>query len=162
RNRSFESLVAYTFAQTGIDTGNNPSRAWAETLSGNYFDALGIQPYLGRVFHASDEHGPNSAPYIVLSYDYWRNHFSGDRGVVGRVVTLNKHPFTVIRVTPPDFHGTLPFFYPEFYVPMGNHQQVDGSDYSANRGSRAVFMTMGHLNPGVTPDQAAAALNTIG
>src|SRR5215471_8903797 len=88
RNRSFESLVAYTFAQTGIDTGNNPSRAWAETLSGNYFDALGIQPYLGRVFHASDEHGPNSAPYIVLSYDYWRNRFSGDSGVVGRVVRL--------------------------------------------------------------------------
>src|SRR5262249_32273240 len=63
---------------------------------------------------------------------------------------------------PLDFHGTLLFFYPDFYVPMVNHQQVDGSDYLANRGSRAVFMTMGHLKPGVTPDQAAADLNAIG
>jgi len=70
RNRSFDGLIAYNIAQTGLDTGKNASLAWAFQVSGNYFDALGIQPYLGRLIHASDEHGPNSAPYIVLSYAY--------------------------------------------------------------------------------------------
>ena len=77
-----------------------------------------IQPYLGRFFHASDEHGPNSAPYIVLSYAYWHTHFQDDRGVVGRVVQVNKHPFTILGVAPPEFHGTLVFFDPDFFVPI--------------------------------------------
>lgn len=51
-----------------MDTGENPPRAWIYAVTGNYFDVLGIQPYLGRVFHGSDEHGPNSAPYIVLTH----------------------------------------------------------------------------------------------
>jgi hypothetical protein len=76
-------------------------------VTGNYFDALSIQPYLGRFFHAVDEHGPNSAPYIVLTYAYWHSHFQEDRSVVGRVVQLNKHPFTVLGVAPPEFRGTL-------------------------------------------------------
>src|ERR1700675_4708843 len=70
RNRSFDGLAAYNIDQVALDAGKNPSRAWAFEVSGNYFDALGIQPYLGRVIHASDEHGANSAPYIVLTYAY--------------------------------------------------------------------------------------------
>ncbi|HXM21164.1 MAG TPA: ABC transporter permease [Terriglobales bacterium] len=93
RNRSFDSLVAYNITEAGIDTGKNPSRAWVEEASGNYFDALGLQPYLGRFFHASDEHGPNSAPYTVLTYAFWHTHFQDDRGVVGRVVQVDRHPY---------------------------------------------------------------------
>src|ERR1700731_4630921 len=100
RNRSFDGLAAYNIDQAGLDTGKNPSRAWAYQVTGNYFDVLGIQPYLGRFFHASDEHGPNSAPYIVLTYAYWHTHFQDDRGVVGRIVQLNKHPFTILGVAP--------------------------------------------------------------
>ena len=107
RNRSFDGLAAYNISQAALDTGKNPSRAWAFEVSGNYFEALGIQPYLGRVIHASDEHGANSAPYIVLTYAYWHSHFQGDLSVVGRVLQLNRHPFTVIGVTPPSFRGTV-------------------------------------------------------
>ena len=114
RNRSFEDLAAYDISQAGLDTGKDPSHVWGYEASGNYFDALGIQPYLGRFFHASDEHGPNSAPYIVLTYAYWHSHFQDDRGVVGRVVRLNKHPFTILGVAPPEFHGTVLFFAPGF------------------------------------------------
>ena len=67
RNRSFDGLAAYTISQAGIDTGKDPSHAWLYQVSGNYFDVLGIHPYMGRLIHSSDEHGPNSAPYIVLS-----------------------------------------------------------------------------------------------
>src|SRR6202453_1004081 len=161
RNRSFESLVAYDVTEAGLDTGSDPSRTWVEEASGNYFDALGLQPYLGRFFHGSDEHGPNSAPYVVLTYDFWRSHFQGDPGVGGRVVRLNKYPFTIIGVAPPDFHGTLMFFNPDYFVPIVNHPQFDENDMNA-RGDRWVFMTLGHLKAGVTPAQAIADLNSVG
>ena len=161
RNHSFDGLVAYNIAEAGLNTGGSPSRVWIEEASGNYFDALGLQPYLGHFFYASDEHGPNSAPYIVLSYAFWHAHFQDDRAVVGRVVQVNKHPFTIIGVAPPEFHGALLFFNPAFFVPLVNHEQIDANDLSA-RGNRWVFMVMGHLKVGVTPVQAMADLNSIG
>ena len=75
RNRTFEDLAAFSVAQVGLDTGDNPTRAWAESVTGNYFDALRIQPHMGRFFHASDEHGPNSVPDVVLGHSYWHTHF---------------------------------------------------------------------------------------
>jgi predicted permease len=161
RNHSFESLVAYDITLVGLDAGKNPSRAWIEGASGNYFDALGLQPYLGRLFHSSDEHGPNSAPYIVLTYAFWHSHFHDDRSIVGRVVKLNKHPFTIIGVAPPEFHGTLSFFHPDLFVPIVNHPMLGEEDLNA-RGNRWVFMALGHLKPGVSPTQAIADLNSIG
>jgi predicted permease len=162
RNRSFDGLAAYNISQAGLDTGENPSRAWVVEVSGNYFDVLGIQPYLGRFFHGSDEHGPNSAPYIVLTNAYWHSHFQDDRGVVGRTVQLNKHPFTVVGVAPPEFHGTLSIFSPDFFVPIVNQEQVDGENLLNDRRNRWVISAMGHLKAGVTPAQAIADLNSIG
>ena len=162
RNRSFDALIANTFAPVGLYTGEIPSRAWVYEVSGNYFDALAIQPYLGRFFHASDEHGPSSAPYIVLTYAYWHTHFQDDRGVVGRTVQLNKYPFTIVGVAPPEFQGTVLFFAPDFFVPIVNAEQIEGSNFFNARATRWVFMTIGHLRAGVTPEQAVADLNSIG
>ncbi|HEY1338882.1 MAG TPA: ABC transporter permease, partial [Bryobacteraceae bacterium] len=160
RNRSFDGLAAFAFSEVGVDTGaGEPTSSWIETLSTNYFDVLRVQPRLGRFFHASDEHGPNSAPYIVLSYGYWHTRFHDDPGAIGRVVRLNKRPFTIVGVAPPEFHGTLLFFYPDFYVPMVN---LETADHLNARGNRWVFMAMGHLKPRVTPAQGAADLNSIG
>jgi MacB-like periplasmic core domain len=113
RNRSFDDVAAWAISQAGLDTGKDPSKVpskvWAYETSGNYFDVLQVHPYLGRFFHASDEHGPNSAPFVVLSYAYWHSHFQDDRGVVGRVVRINRHPTTILGVTPPGFQGTVLF-----------------------------------------------------
>jgi hypothetical protein len=162
RNRSFDGLAAYNVTPVGLDTGNNPSGAWILEVTGNYFDVLGIQPYLGHFFHGSDEHGPNSAPYIVLTYAYWHSHFQDDRGVVGRVVQLNKHPFTIVGVAPPEFRGTIMFVFPDFWVPLVNQEQVEGSYVLDARGNRGLLMVLGHLKSGVTPAQAVSDLNTIG
>jgi predicted permease len=162
RNRSFDDLAAYNVAPVGLDTGNNPTSAWILETTGNYFDALGIQPYLGRFFHAADEHGPNSAPYIVLTYAFWHTHFQDDRGVVGRIVQLNKHPFTILGVAPAEFRGTLSFVFPDFWVPLVNQEQVEGVNALNARGNRGILMVLGHLKAGATPAQAVADLNSIG
>ncbi len=162
RNRTFEALAASNFSVAGLDTGQGPSRVWGSQTSGNYFDVLAIRPYLGRFYHASDEHGPNSAPYIVLSYAYWHTHFQDDRGVVGRTVLLNKHQFTILGVAPAEFHGTFVAFAPNFFVPIVNQEQVDGQNLLNARGNRWVGEMIGHLKAGVVPAQAIADLNSIG
>jgi predicted permease len=161
RNRTFESLFTYDImGPVGVDAGGNPSTAWPYAASGNYFDALGIQPYLGRFFHASDERGMKSAPYIVLSYEYWHGHFADDAGVVGRTVEINKHPLTIIGVAPPTFRGTELFFAPAMWIPMVEEPLVRSAD-TLNRGNHSEFV-VGRLKPGVTAAQAAADLNSVG
>jgi predicted permease len=158
RNRSFDSLIAYNITRAALDTGKNPSPAWVYEVTGNYFDALGIQPYLGRLIHPSDEHAPD----IVLTYAYWHTHFQDDPGVVGRVLHLNKHPFTVVGVTPPGFRGTVLIFSPDFFVPIVNQEQDDAANLLNARGNRWIGEALGHLKAGVTPAQAVADLNSIG
>jgi len=162
RNHSFDALAAYSITQVAMNASDGPSLIWGMEASSNYFDALRIQPYLGRFFHGADEHGPNSAPYIVLSYAYWHRHFHDDRGAVGRIVQLNQHPFTILGVAPPEFRGTVVFVSPNFFVPMVNHEQISGDNDLNDRASRWVFMVVGHLKPGVTLAAATADLNSIG
>jgi len=162
RNRTFEALTAYILIPVGMDTGRNPSQAWGYEVAGNYFDAMGVQPFLGRFFNVADEHGPNSAPYLVLSWSYWHSHFQDDRGVVGRVVQVNKHPFTILGVAPPAFNGTLLFFFPDFWAPMVQEEQLQGRSVLNDRGRRTIFMVLGHLKAGVTQAQAIADLDSVG
>jgi predicted permease len=162
RNRSFEDLAAYSITEVGLDTGESATPAWGYEVTGNYFDALKIQPFLGRFFHSADEHGAGSAPYIVLTYAYWHNHFQNDRGVVGRKVLVNKHPFTILGVTPPEFHGTLLFFNPDVFVPIVNHEVAEGKNELNIRSKHWIFTVMGHLKAGVTPARAIADLDSVG
>ena len=161
-NRSFDSLISYCIqGPVGLDTGSgNPAVVWPYPISGNYFDSLGIHPYLGRFIHASDERGKNSVPYIVLSYDFWRTQFNGDRNVVGRAVRLDKHPFTIVGVAPSGFRGTELFFAPDFFLPLVDIPEIFGWDAINERGSHFTWV-IGHLKPGVTPAAATSDLNTI-
>ena len=160
RNRSFDGVIAYAFSRVGLHTRGEASTAWLYEASGNYFDVLEIRPYLGRFFHASDEHGPNSSPYLVLSYAYWMSHFQGDRDLIGRRVELNKHPFTVLGVAPPNFRGTELYFTPDFWVPLVNEEQVGGGNDLNARGGRGLSL-VGRLKPGVSTAQADGDLNSI-
>jgi predicted permease len=160
RNHSLDAVIAYAFSRVGINTGGKASTAWLYETSGNYFDVLGIRPYVGRFFHPSDEHGANSSPYLVLSYAYWISHFQGDRGVVGRRVEVNKHPFTILGVAPPKFRGVELFWTPDFWVPLVNQEQVGGGNDLDGRGVRGLSV-VGRLKAGVTKAQAEADLGSV-
>jgi predicted permease len=161
RNRTFSGLAAYDTTRVAITTGTTTTRNFGYLASGNYFDMLRVQPALGRLFHLSDEHGINSAPYIVLSYDFWHTRFDGDPNIVGKKVDLNQQPFTVIGVAAKQFHGTEIFFWPDFWIPMVNAPQIGFSrHYLENRNTHNPWI-LGRLKPGVTPQQATDDLSTI-
>jgi predicted permease len=160
RNNAFSDMAAYRIYQVGLSAGGSAQRAWAYQASGNYFDMLDVQPQVGRFFHASDEHGPNSAPYVVLSDGFWRTRFNADPRVVGMTVDLNKHPFTIIGVAPKSFNGTEIFFWPDFWIPMVNEEQVQGYSYLTERSNHGLFV-IGTLKPGVTAALATENLNTV-
>ena len=160
RNHSFDGLIAYEISTAGLDSDGKPSAIWLYTASGNYFDVLGVRPYLGRFFHSSDEHGPNSAPYLVLSYAYWKSHFQGDPAVVGRVVRVNKYNFTILGVAPEGFRGTELFYSPDLWAPIVNQEQIEGSSNLDSRTNRGRWV-LGPLKRGGTPEQATTDLNSI-
>ncbi len=157
RNKSFDGLALYGIDKVGLDTNGTPSPAWIYEASANYFDALKVQPYLGRFFHAADDRGVNSAPYMVLSYAFWTNHFHGDTGIVGRAVRVNDAAYTILGVAPEGFRGTEVFYAPDFWVPIVNTESADTLKGRGNRG----FWIVGHLRPGVTVAQATEDLNSV-
>jgi predicted permease len=162
RNKSFEDLAAFNFTLgTAIDTGKDPRAATGFATTGNYFTVLGVHPFLGRLYTAADEHGLGGAPFLVLSHGYWHSRFGDDRGVIGRVVNVNKHPFTIIGVTPPEFGGTVMFVSPDFYMPIVEQEVIGGNSMTDRATSQTLFETVGHLKPGVTPAQAEVDVNAV-
>jgi predicted permease len=161
RSSSFSDMLAINgYSQAELrGRGNLLMEASGEEVSANYFDMLGVHPAVGQFFHAAEDHGPGSAPYVVLSNDLWRNAFHGDHGTVGTTVEMNLHPFTVVGVAPEQFHGTEKFRWPDYWIPMANEAQLSGYDYLEDRASR--LTVIGRVKPGVTAQQATENLNAI-
>ncbi len=157
RNTTFSELAAINaYSRAGLRSGNTTLSVAGDWVSGNYFDLLGVQPELGRFFHAADEHGPGSAPYVVLSDTLWRKMFHADPGILGTTVEFSQHPYTVIGVATPQFHGTEKFVWPDYWIPMVN----EDTDTQYDRASVSVTV-IGRIKPGVTPEQATEDLNGI-
>lgn len=163
RNRSFQGLAAFNLTEAGVNSGTQAAEVWLTEVTGNYFDVLGIHPLLGRLLHASDEHGVNGVPGVVLSYAYWHSRFRNDPGVIGRTLLLDRHPFTIIGVTPRGFRGTIMFFRSQLFVPLLDAPQFEGvNQFQARAKPWLFFGAMGHLKPGVSRAAAVADLNAIG
>jgi predicted permease len=157
RNCTFSDMAAFNgYSRARLGWGHAVTGVSGYAVTGNYFELLGVQPEVGRFFQATDEHGPNSAPYVVLSSDLWRRAFNADPGVVGTTVRLDKDPFTVVGVAPAQFHGTEQFVWPDYWIPIVNW----GEDFLHTRTSASVTV-LGRLKPGVTPQQATEDLNAI-
>jgi predicted permease len=161
RNTTFSGMAGiYGYSHAALRWQKAVVSVSGDEVTGNYFDLLGVEAQAGRFFHPADEHGPDSAPYVVLSDALWRSAFQGDWGVIGTTVELNKHPFTVVGVAPARFHGTERFEWPDYWIPMVNDGQVAGSD-DLHRRTSIIVTVIGRLKPGVTPEQATENLNAI-
>jgi len=158
RNTTFTGIAAFDgYAYARLSWGNSTKSVRGYAVTGNYFDLLGVQPEVGRFIKVSDDHGPKSAPYLVLSDHLWRSAFNADPGVVGTTVLLDKDPFTVIGVAPAQFHGTERFDWPDYFIPVVNFFEAD---FFHNRTTNWLTV-IGRLKPGVTSEQATRNLNAI-
>jgi len=160
RNTAFSDMTSYRLSDVGLNTGGKAQRSWMLEVSCNYFDMLGVQPELGRLFHPSDDHGPNSAPFVVISDSLWRTRLNADPRAIGATVELNKHRFTVVGVAPKNFHGTELFFWPDLWLPAINQEQIDGFSYLSKRYNHGTLV-IGEVKPGVTAAQATGDLNAV-
>ena len=159
QNEVFTGLAAFTFAQVNWANGNASEQVLVQVVSGNYFPVLGTQPALGRAFLPEEDVKPT--PVIVLSHGFWERNFPQDQTLVGRTITLNRTPFTVIGIAPKGFSGTFLGANPAGWVPMSMHDVVQPNfDWYEQR--RGLFLfAFGRLKPGVSLEQATSNLKAI-
>jgi MacB-like periplasmic core domain len=161
---SFEGLAASQLAvfSLGADRhGERAERLFGAVVSGNYFSVLGVTAAQGRTFATDEDSVPGAAPVAVLSDSLWRGRFAGDPLMIGRSISLNGHPITVIGIAPPEFQGTTVGIATALWVPMSMEPQLlAGRSRLELRGIRWVH-GLARLKPGVPTDQAEAELRTI-
>lgn len=160
-NSVFSGLIATYWTQTGIVWHNQPELADTELVSGNYFDVLGVQPALGRLFVAADDVAQEANPLVVLSFNYWQRRFAADPGVLNQSVSINGHPFTIIGVTPPGFHSVAAGDKPAIFVPMMMKPEITpGWNELEDRRSKWLNI-VGRLKSGLSPKQAQAGIDPL-
>ncbi len=158
RNQTFAGLIGYRIAPMELETDRGAERIWGYLATGNYFEVLGVQPALGRFFNQNDDLHPGASPYAVLSYGAWRSRFGADPAIVGKTIRLNRLPYRVMGVAPPDFHGTELFYWPEVWVPMMMQPRIESNSWLDDRNTRNTWV-VGRLKANVSPPQAEADLN---
>jgi len=129
--------------------------------SGDYFDALRVPPMLGRSFTAEDDRrsgGPNG-PVAVISYSLWAQRFGGSPDVIGKTQTIDRVPFTIIGVMPPDFSGTDVGSRSDVILPIGTEPLMRGRDSLLDRASW--LLVMARLKDGQTVESAEQALRGV-
>src|SRR5215469_14768759 len=160
RVSAFSGMSVFRIARISVIAGNRAQPVWGYETGGNYFDVLGVQPVVGRFFHASDEHGIDNNPYAVLSYSCWHTWFAGDPAIAGKTILVNQRPYTVLGVAPQGFNGTERFIWPDVWVPIQNEPEIEGYNWIESRNSGNGWV-IGRLKPGVTERQANADLDSV-
>jgi predicted permease len=137
----------------------------AQTLfvTGNFFQMLGIRPYLGRLILPSEGNTPGGDPVIVLSYRYWKRRFHGDPNVVNRPALINGHPVTIVGVGPKGFLGLTPIIEMEAYLPLGMMTvEAGGNRNFVTDPATRDLTVVARLSPGVTSKGANSSLAVLG
>jgi putative ABC transport system permease protein len=136
-------------------------RAPGSLVSANYFDALGVRPFLGRGFEPGEDVGRNAHPVVVISYQFWQRHFGGSPSAVGQAIRLNGTLHTVVGVAPEGFYGTFVGYQFQFWVPASMQAVFDPGGYKLeDRGARWIEGFV-RLKPGVGRTQAQDELSAI-
>jgi len=162
-NEVFTEIFAHYGTPVSMNNSNDKGELiWGELVSGNYFTGLDIVPTAGRMLNPDDDRAEGAHPVTVLSETFWRARFASDPNIIGRDIRLNGNDFTVVGVAVKGFSGTrFAGFIPDVWVPMAMHNQIvaDSAGWLENRGSQS-FNVNGRLKPGITIEQATAAMNT--
>jgi len=157
----FSDVFAYQFGLDGLSVDGKADRVMTNYVSGNYFSALGLKPALGRFILPSEGDVPGADPVMVLAYSYWQTRFGGDPGIVGRKVSVDGKPITIVGVAPQGFVGVYPILSVQGYLPMGMAIFAGNpSDFMTNRQIRNVPV-LARLRPGVSVQQAQAVLAVV-
>jgi predicted permease len=149
RTRSFDAVAAGTVATVDMTGADEPRRIEASVVSTHLFSMLGIRPLVGRLFTSDDERGA-SGRVVLLGERLWRTAFGGDRGVVGRAITLDREPYTVVGVLPasPAWNA-----WAQLHLPIGQALLAEPRDRR--------YRFVAHLAPGTTIDRANRDLEVL-
>jgi predicted permease len=158
RNEVFTGLLARFHVQVNVAGEGQSQLAEGELVSGNYFQVLGVRPFLGRVLTAQDETAPGANPVTVLTYGYWTRHFGSDPNILNKQLAVNGNSLTVVGVARPGFTGVQVGLIPDLFIPITMKAQMTPNwDGLADRNDHWVTM-LGRLKPGMSADKAQAGL----
>ncbi|HEV2422073.1 MAG TPA: ABC transporter permease [Candidatus Acidoferrales bacterium] len=152
-----------------VGINGEPTLANGQMITGEYFSGLGVTALLGRAITEADEN-PGAPRVAVISYAYWSRRFGRDRSIVGRNVTLNGIPFTVVGVMPPAFYGVQVGTSPDIWVPFDDKPNMRPWSTQPGGGTATSVYTarnwlciniIGRLKDGVTRAQAQSSLDTL-
>ncbi len=146
-----------------LSTEAASERIFMQLVTGNYFDVLGLRPAAGRFFLPDEDRTPGTHAVTVIGHGFWQRRLGGDPNVVGRTITLNRIPFTIVGVAPEAFKGVTTIFGPDLWLPAMMAPQMlprHFGDWLHERGAVA-FNTAGRLQPGISRQQAEARLKAI-
>jgi predicted permease len=158
-NTVFSAVAADMIDNFGVEANGSTRPIWGCEVSGQYFEVVGIQPFLGRLLNRIDDDHPGASDAAVLSFSTWKNVFSRDPNVVGKMVRINKHPYTVVGVTPEGFYGTEKMGSLDIFVPMANQALLGGDDWLEKREPHVYSIV--RIKDGVTMSQVQADLDAI-
>ena len=162
RAAAFSYVFCRRETPLSVSYGGETERIDGELVSGNFFQALGVGPALGRVFTPEeDDRTYKGHPVVVLSYAYWITRFAGDRGVLGRKILVNGYPMTIVGVSAASFNGLDPASSPQIRVPIQMKPiMTPGWDDIGDRRSQWVQI-FARLKPGFTLESAKASLQPL-
>jgi predicted permease len=163
RAEVFTGLAAYDVAQFKLGGVEQVEQVWGETVSGNYFEVLGVRPIKGRAFLPEEDQTPGTHPVAVISSGLWQRRFNSDPEIVGQTIILNNLTLTIIGIAPPEYTGWTRGLASEVWVPVMMKPQLEpkyGLPMLTHRGNRWLTLT-GRLKPGVTLEQARARFDLL-
>ncbi len=158
--RTLSGLIGYHDDYISITGSAKPERIYGALTTADYFEVLGVRPYLGRTLISTRANERAGAAIAVLSYSLWQNHFAGDPGIIGKTIQLNLHPYTIVGVAPKGFRGCNGALRADIFLPLGTIQQVWGWKPVDDRGA-SWLNVVGVLKPGVDSRQADKELNLL-
>ena len=161
KNAVFAGMLANAEEQVGVQWNNQPELASAELVSGNYFDLLGVNPAVGRLLLPSDDTAEHGSPVVTLSFDYWKERFNSDPTVVGKALTVNGHPFTIVGVVQPGFRSAISGYAPKVFFPLATTSLVNPNMDDLNDIRSAWLTVVARLKPGESRAIAEAGINPL-